>query len=369
EQYVKLLPTTIILLTCASLDASSAAEASITLHKHSTVATRTVSLGQIAEIAPDKKLGAVLLGRAPAANRTRSLTLAYIKQRILQAGFDTDSIAFYGHTRPLILGAKTKANGAEDTGEFVKKPATNTETPAAKPEQETAESSEASEAKTDDASNVDGIVKAALVDIRNLYDARLELDLEISEYGRSRSLSTLKSSELSLLKVVMRGRSLTLGKVDFALSVQSGSRQINGLTLTIFAEAIVQRVALTRPLARGKMLSASDVELRDVRTTKLSESGFTKVDDVLELQLIRAMPAGDVLTQKHVQSARLIKRGQTVLVTQHVGRVKLTVEAKALEDGTKGEVIRLKRGKGKEAVELSARVTGAGKATTSKEQK
>ncbi len=366
---MKLLLTTIILLTCASLDASSAAEASITLRKHSTVDTRTVSLGQIAEITPDKKLSAVLLGRAPAANRSRSLTLAYIKQRILQAGFDTDSIAFYGHTRPLILGAEARVSGDEDTGEYVKKSVNRTEAPSAKPEQKTAKSAETSEAKIDQTSNVDDIVKAALVDIRNLYEARIDLDLEISEHGRSRSLSTLKGSELSLLKVVIRGRSLTLGKVDFALSVQSGPRQINGLTLTIFAEAIVQRVALKRPISRGQLIAASDVELKDIHTTKLAEPGFTSISEVIELQLVRSMATGDVLRQKHVQAARLIKRGQTVLVTQHVGRVKLTVEAEALEDGTKGEMIRLKRGKGKDAIELSARVTGAGKATTSKEQK
>lgn len=359
----------LMIATCATLDASSAADVSITLRKSSTVKTGTVSLGQIADIASEDNLdslSAILLGRAPAANRTRSLTLAYIKQRILQAGYNTESMSFYGHTRPLVLGAKANASGDEDTGDYVKKPSKV----EAKPSEPALPASSTTKpvivAKLEN--SVDDIVETALIDIRTLYSARFSYEIEVTEHARSRSLSTLKGNDLSLLKVQMRGRVLTLGRIDFALSVQSGTRQINGLTLTVFTEAIVQRVAVKRPLPKGTMLAATDIEIKNVRTTNLSEPGFTSISDVLELQLVRAMPAGEVFTDKHLKAARLIKRGQTVLVTQQVGRVTLQVEAEALEDGTKGDTIRLKRLVGKDSIEISALVTGSGKATTSKDK-
>ena len=100
-----------------------------------------------------------------------------------------------------------------------------------------------------------------------------------------------------------------------------------------------------------------------------SVSGIPVTDlTLLEGQrLIRRISKGSVLTEEAIEPIPAVEKGQKVSVKASVGKVTLSVTARALEDGNQGESIRVERLDGTDR--YMARVTGMGVAVAEGERK
>ncbi|ODB95135.1 flagella basal body P-ring formation protein FlgA [Candidatus Thiodiazotropha endoloripes] len=76
---------------------------------------------------------------------------------------------------------------------------------------------------------------------------------------------------------------------------------------------------------------------------------LTEVSSVLGYRLARDLPKGAVLTQSVIEVIPDVVKGQTVRVQSSVGRVTLYAVARALQDGNRGDSIRVERLDGKDS--------------------
>jgi flagella basal body P-ring formation protein FlgA len=130
------------------------------------------------------------------------------------------------------------------------------------------------------------------------------------------------------------------GQFDAALEIP-GSTVARRLPLRFSGKAMetVETAALTRPLARGDVVRASDVV---VERRPKSDAGTDVAGDagrVVGMALRRAMRAGQILRQADLMRPELVQRNESVTLVFEVPGIMLTSRAKALESGAEGDLI------------------------------
>ncbi|MCC6465213.1 MAG: flagellar basal body P-ring formation protein FlgA [Planctomycetes bacterium] len=357
---------TALFILLALLAPALAAEVrlSVVLHKQTTVEEGFVALSQVAELKGDAELaataGRVLLGRAPVAGQARAIELGYIRQRLQQGGVDTAQVAFYGYERPLVLGKGRAPRQDDDAGRYVEPP----QQPEATVQPVAPQPAVPAPVAPAPATGLDEAVAAALSEIRAQAEKHFGHlgPVFVSELGRSRSLLAVTGACL-FVEARPRQKSPTLGRVDYDLTLEADSRNLAGLGLTVKIEVEVTRVAAARAVAKGARLSAADLELRTVRTANAAEPGFDTLEQALDREARETLAAGETVSARNTMAAVLVRRGQQVRVRAMLpGGGSVLVTAGAMENGCKGDVIRLRRGSGKDAVDMTARVSGDGEA-------
>ncbi|MCC7408116.1 MAG: flagellar basal body P-ring formation protein FlgA, partial [Phycisphaeraceae bacterium] len=114
-------------------------------------------------------------------------------------------------------------------------------------------------------------------------------------------------------------------------------------------------VVATRRIERQAVISPAAVEIREVYLTGSSGTPLTDLRDVIGQTSMTALRPGDVLTEGHVLSPVLVRRGQEVTVRGTAGGLSIRLVGVALEDGEKGQVIRVRNTSSRET--FWARVT------------
>ena len=118
-------------------------------------------------------------------------------------------------------------------------------------------------------------------------------------------------------------------------------------------------VFAVRPIARGGVITAADIELRTTDSTPKNSGQKTvarSVDELIGKEARQAIQAGDLVFSDQVQSPVLIKRGELVTVTSQSGGIRVRTTARALHDGAHGELVQVESLGSKE--KFDARVTG-----------
>lgn len=350
------------LLFCAPLFSQSGALAQVVLADRVRVDSAYVSLAQLGTLSGDAAMvqaaSAVLLGKAPAAGETRAIELAYIRTRLLQSGVEADKVAFYGYTRPLVVGAS--AQSTESSGEYRSPPddegtrraTTPTRVPAATSTQEALQAP----------AGQNELVCDALDRLKRRLQVKLtppQGEIEVRELSRSRSL--LAVTHGTLLEVKTRHAQETLGKLDYELTVDIDGHTVTGLTLSVEVGVRMICMSLTRDARAGERLTRDMCEPREHFTTR-PFAGLSTVEAALGRELTRALRAQDWLTESNTKPALLVRKGESVTLRAPLpGGGVLSTTAIAMESGATGERIRVRRAKDAgPAVELVARVTAAG---------
>jgi len=111
-----------------------------------------------------------------------------------------------------------------------------------------------------------------------------------------------------------------------------------------------------RPLEKGTLLRAADLELCPAAIPK--ESGLTplKIEDLVGKELLRSLPAGQPLFKDVVQAPRVVRRNDKVRIRAVAAGVVVSTDGKALEEGGEGDNVLVEDGATKE--KLMTRVTG-----------
>jgi flagella basal body P-ring formation protein FlgA len=117
-------------------------------------------------------------------------------------------------------------------------------------------------------------------------------------------------------------------------------------------------VAARRNVPRGAVLSASDVELRQLEAGEENLAGtcLTSLDQALGRETKRVLRAGAPVPAADLRSVPLIRRGDLVTVRARSNGVVVRMDAKAHGDGSRGETVKLVTLDGRR--ELFARVVG-----------
>lgn len=151
-----------------------------------------------------------------------------------------------------------------------------------------------------------------------------------------------------------------------------GARQLGNVTVgvrchgptnwSLFVRArveILEQILVTsRPLSRGAVLAAEDLDLNLQDITRLSAGYFTDPQQLLGSVMTRAVRAGTVLTPSMVRAALAVRRGERVSILAVAGGLQVRMEGEALSDGAPGETIRVRNLSSRQ--EIEAQVIGPG---------
>lgn len=134
------------------------------------------------------------------------------------------------------------------------------------------------------------------------------------------------------------------------------------LTLTVAGSARPHPKAVVskRMIGRGILLTHADVELRPVPGSKLHEGVLTRMEDVIGKETRGNIRVGTVLQGDDIGEPVLIHRGDLIDLAVMARGIKVTTTAKAVSNGSLGELIQVETTQPRER--LAARVSGRGSA-------
>jgi flagella basal body P-ring formation protein FlgA len=126
----------------------------------------------------------------------------------------------------------------------------------------------------------------------------------------------------------------------------------------VAAKAMPVVVAI-RPIARGEVITASQIEMRPVDSVPRPtdrRAACDSIEKIVGMQARQAIPTGDVVFTDQLQPQTLVKRNDIVTVTSQSGRIRVRTTARARQDGAHGDLIQVESLDTRER--FDARVTG-----------
>jgi len=137
------------------------------------------------------------------------------------------------------------------------------------------------------------------------------------------------------------GRSPWVGRqtFDVLVTLPTGSPATFSVTAEVsLPEAVV---VCTRSLPRGAILGTADLRLERVDSSSKEQGAFHAIEELVGKEAVRAIPAGVPIAEDWIISPVLVRRGEVVSVLARSAGIRLTTHARAREDGSHGDLVRV----------------------------
>jgi flagella basal body P-ring formation protein FlgA len=96
-----------------------------------------------------------------------------------------------------------------------------------------------------------------------------------------------------------------------------------------------------RDMAKDEVIKSDDLQKVRMRQNRLRDDDVVASADLVGKQVVRAVKAQKPFTTRDIREEALVVKGQTVTVVYHHKGLQITAKAEVLEDGAKGQKIRL----------------------------
>ncbi|MEM9469018.1 MAG: flagellar basal body P-ring formation chaperone FlgA [Pseudomonadota bacterium] len=116
---------------------------------------------------------------------------------------------------------------------------------------------------------------------------------------------------------------------------------IKKIPVTGSVQRMVSVPVLREPMRSGMIIGKNDIELIDMPEKELQHNTLFKTEDLIGLTPRRIAYAGKPLQTKELQRPQIVTRGERVTIYFKEGPLMLTAKGKALENGAKGDVVRI----------------------------
>ena len=111
---------------------------------------------------------------------------------------------------------------------------------------------------------------------------------------------------------------------------------------------------LKTSLASGSIISANDIEMRDISVNFARNAGFANLEQIVGKQLKRPTRAGMMVRPSDLMEPELIKRSAIVTIYYKRGPLTLTASGQALNSAAKGEMVSVLNIKSKQIIQAIA---------------
>lgn len=117
------------------------------------------------------------------------------------------------------------------------------------------------------------------------------------------------------------------------------------------ARKLVEIAVLARPIRKGAIIRARDVTVRAMPAPSVPQSAVREKDDIVGQSARFTLRPGRPIRKGDLQPPILVKRGAITTIIVQTRFMRLTSQARALENGARGETIRLRNTKSKKIIE------------------
>lgn len=124
----------------------------------------------------------------------------------------------------------------------------------------------------------------------------------------------------------------------------------------------VETAILAAPVTRGQVITPDMLENStiDVRSAR----GALAADQIIGMEARRTLAAGSVVRSHDLKEPDLVKKGQAVSMVVTNGALTIVAAGRALDDGSKGKLIRVQNSSSKQIVEGEVATAGVVKIST-----
>lgn len=91
----------------------------------------------------------------------------------------------------------------------------------------------------------------------------------------------------------------------------------------------------------GAIIRARDIEVVDVPGRQISSKMILDTQNIIGMTPRRTIVAGTPLSDDQLAAPQIIERGKSVIMVYRSGPLVLTAQGKALDNGAKGDVVRV----------------------------
>ena len=162
-------------------------------------------------------------------------------------------------------------------------------------------------------------------------------------------LSPLKVPAGATLKLNVGAGSIPT-RVPVDLLLEREGRLLRRQRLFVQVDHLQDVVVLTRQLPVGTLLSAADMTLSPVSARLLPPGALTNPSDLIGAKLRQSLGPKIPLRKAWLWVPPLIKRGAQVLMLFKRGTLTISAQGKALGDGAKGDMIKVRNSQSKKLV-------------------
>lgn len=138
------------------------------------------------------------------------------------------------------------------------------------------------------------------------------------------------------------GRARALGRTSWNVTLV-GAGDSRKVMITADVKAWQVQLVVQKPLAFKQMIQPGDVAEQRVLVDQLSTDPLATAEQTIGQQAARELKPGTILTGKMLDPVPLARPGQLVTVTVSTGSVQIKTVARALESGTLGQTIKVKK--------------------------
>ncbi len=110
-------------------------------------------------------------------------------------------------------------------------------------------------------------------------------------------------------------------------------------------------VVTSRPLTRHTQLTPNHIHLVKKELSRYRRGYYQSIEEIEGLITLRPIRANSVLTPSMLKPAYLVKKGETVHIIALLGGLEVRMVGKALANGIKGQVIRVKNLSSKKTIQ------------------
>jgi len=110
-------------------------------------------------------------------------------------------------------------------------------------------------------------------------------------------------------------------------------------------------IVANQPLTKGHQIKSSDLMLQRTDITHLRSGYFSNKQEAINYIVRRRLNRGDIISSNHLKKPILIRRGDTVSIIAKSEGFQINMKGVALNNASKGELIRVKNSKSKKIIQ------------------
>lgn len=149
------------------------------------------------------------------------------------------------------------------------------------------------------------------------------------------------------------------GRFDAILTAVDGTTRSTGLRIMGTAVEQIDAVRLRRTVARGEVITASDVVIERIARNRMPSDTAVTTNETIGLAARRALTEGVFLRSSDLERPRVIARGDNVTIVFESDVLIVTAKGRAMDAGAVGDAIDVQNTTSKRIVQ--AIVAGPGK--------
>jgi flagella basal body P-ring formation protein FlgA len=174
----------------------------------------------------------------------------------------------------------------------------------------------------------------------------------------SNPLYAALSADLGKLRIEALSVDETTGRFTATLAIPHDEGNWNRVALSGMAEPTAMIPVLVRNMNSDEVISRSDIDWIEMSERRINRTMIRDASELIGLAPVRMLRAGQALRTSQVQRPLLVTKGSVVTMFVRNGALTVSATGKAMQDGAKGDFIRLLNTASNRTVE--ARVTASG---------